>query len=144
MTWTSSRQNIRDCIGELGYAVYAVPPPSLDEKDRVAVLLNPPGRDSTRDMGGQVETNYQQRLLVLRQLGDQDSREVADAVDDAAEAITDKFHEHVVLEGAATGTEPISWDEASVGRYPPDGGPYYVQMLGLLDVSIIKNVDVGA
>ena len=143
MTWLESRLKIREIIEDRGYAVFRVAPRNIDSDD-ISVLLTPPARDPERYPGGQVDTDYHQRLMVLYRLGDGNDDEAAEAVELAVETITDAFHAHVTLELAATATEPISWEEAFVDKYPPGGTVDFVIMVGLLGVSITKNVDVGA
>lgn len=143
MTWPESREKIAEYVESLGYVVHPVPPDSIDN-DKINVILTPPARDPDRYPGGQIDTDYHQRLMALRRLGDRNGKAVANAVDDAAEAITDKFHEHIVLEGAATATEPVSWQEAYVDKYPPTGSQDFLIAVGLLDVNIVKQVTVGA
>ena len=144
MTWQGSRRVIRETIDGLGYVVYPVAPRSVDDGPTVSVILSPPARESDRYPGGQVDTDYHQRIMIMYPLGDGNDVEAAHAVDDASEAITDAFHGHVVLEGEATETEPVSWEEAFVDKYPPGGSVDFAMMIGLLDVGITKDVTIGA
>lgn len=142
MTWPGSRTVIRETIEGAGFDVFPVPPANVDAAG-VVVVLTPPARDAERFMGGHVNTVYHQRILLLHELGEGNDEAAADAIDDAADAITDAFHGHVVLEGEANETDPVSWDDAYVDKYPPGGAIDYVQMIGTLDVGITRNVTVA-
>ena len=140
MTWLESRDKISRSSRSSAYAVFRVAPRNIDSDD-ISVVLSPPGRDLERYKGGQVDTDYHQRLMVSTALGDDNDDEAADAVELAVEAITD----------ASTRTSPRARRDrdragrlgrAFVDKYPPGGTVDFVIMAA--DVSITKNVDVGA
>ena len=144
MTWPESRAKIKEYIADLGYVTHLVAPAVVDAGAQVVVFLIPPASEPERHEGGNVDTTYSQRLMVLHEIGDGGDEAAALAVDDARVAITNAFHAHVTLEGAATSTTPVAWEEAYRDKYPPGGSVDFVMMVGSLDVTINEQLPVGA
>ena len=144
MTWPEARAKLREIAEGLGYAVYGIPPASLDTP-KITAMLVPPARSSENPMGGQVDTQYSQRVLLMKQIPDGSETGTADALDDAAEALSLAVAEHSKLEGTVTSRELISWDEMFVDTYPPGGsGPRYAQIIGTIIMTIVQDITVEA
>ena len=110
--------------------------------DGTTVWLTPPARAAARSPG-RLETTVTADLTVTAPMGNDPVHATA-LVEAAVEGITAALEGTVTLGGAATSTEPPTWQAAVAAEYPPGSGVFHIAMRATMPVTLVTSPARGA
>ena len=147
MAWRDARNTLVNGLRSLDVIespdhVHKTPPPEIGD-DNVHISLIPPPRHVERHPNHVRRTTYEQRIGVVRAIGDveQDVLDgIADSVDDVVEDVNDLLDTIVQLRGNAVSVADPSWEEMTVVEIPEGSGIRFAQMVGTISIEVEKIV----